>query len=387
MVLSPLHRRRAQSPNRSVPLALLLLVCSSAQAAEFHAGERYSLPPGETVSQNLYAAAGDVIVAGNVDGDLVAAGREVLLQGTVSQDALVAAGRINIVGRVLGDVRTAGGEILVSGPVGGDLIVAGRRVQVFSSTVVEGDAAVAGGQLFFGGTLRRSLTATGGSVTINGEITGPVRVRAGSLTIGANTVLSNGLTYWSETEARIDPSARINGPVVFHQTAGRESISRMVRSLWIALVIAAFLGLFVAVVLAFALLRSPSQILVRHTVGEFGYDFLIGFLVFILAPVLLGALAFTVVGLPLSLLGAFVYLAFGVVAMIFAGMVFGSLAFGRSAGAIAPASWKTVLLGFVVLFLIGLIPVIGTLVYAVFALAVFGSLFHMLWRRTRTHAA
>jgi hypothetical protein len=271
--------------------------------------------------------------------------------------------------------------------VGGDLILAGRQVQVFSGALIQGDAAVAAGELFLGGTFRRSLTATGGSVTINGEVTGPVRVRAGSLTLGASAVLSNGLTYWSETPAQIDPSARINGPVVFHQTAGRASLSQLFRSLWIAMAIAGFVALLLTVILAFALLRSPSQTLVRHTVSEFGYDLLIGFLVLILAPVLLGALAFTVVGLPLSLLGALLYLAFGVVAVVFAGMVFGSLAFGRSAGTVESATWKTVLLGFVVLFLIGLIPVIGTIIYAVFALADVGSLFHMLWQTTRARAA
>ncbi|MGE0404708.1 MAG: hypothetical protein AB7O65_00280 [Candidatus Korobacteraceae bacterium] len=370
-------------------LTAMLLLCSTlASAAEFRAGNRYSLPAGETVRQNLYATAGDAVIAGTVEGDLVCSGGNIFLQGEVSQDALLAAGNVNLTGQVAGDVRAAGGKLLFSGPIAGDFIVAGGQVQMFSGATVGGDATVAGGELFLGGKFQQTLNVGGGSVALDGEFTGPVRVRAGSVTVGENAVFRSGLTYWSQNEAQIHPSARIEGPLLFHQTGERGSLARMLASVWVAFLVLTFLGLTAVLLLAFSLFRPQSERLVRHTLREFGYDFVVGLLVFLLAPVMLALIAATGIGIPISFLGAILYAGFGVLAMAFGGSVFGSLLFRRLAR--TPdfrIDWKIAIAGLAMLFFLGLIPFAGPLLFLAFTLAAFGTLFHMLWDQRGTRRA
>lgn len=112
-------------------LALLLmpllwaLPFTSVQAAQFEAGERYELPAGQTISEDLFAAGNSLVISGTVDGDLFAAGQTIRIDGVVTGHVFAAGSIILLTGEVQGDLYAAGATVIVEGTVVKDLRVAG----------------------------------------------------------------------------------------------------------------------------------------------------------------------------------------------------------------------------------------------------------------------
>src|SRR5215216_1597039 len=76
-------------------------------------GREVTVPAGETVQGDLIASGGTVRIDGRVDGDLVASGGQVTVAGTITGDLVAAAGSTTISGTVDGDARLATGQATI----------------------------------------------------------------------------------------------------------------------------------------------------------------------------------------------------------------------------------------------------------------------------------
>jgi cytoskeletal protein CcmA (bactofilin family) len=356
------------------------------RAIDMRAGRRIILLPGEEVQTNLYIAAGDVFFSGVVHGDLTVAGGEVVLDGTVSNDATVGGGRIQVDSAVGGDLRVAGGRVLLNGMVNGDLVIAGGIVRVLPTATIGGDVVLAGGDVILEGTLARSLRAVAGKILLNGTITGAVSVRTERLILGENANLDGALTYFAPDEAVMDSGARISGPVTFHVTAGMDQnwLRGALQRAGFAFLLVRFAMILSGALLAFFLLRKPTQELVEYALANFGREFLRGFVLFFVIPPAIFLVAITVVGVPVAFLGGLVHLSIGVLAMIYAGVVVGTLVLNKAQRrATWEVSWPAVLLGVSAIFLVRLVPYLGILVSATFFLVTFGAIYKRCWQLIR----
>lgn len=370
-------------------LALAVVFCGEASGAEFWAGRRYSLPPEEIVSGNLYVAAGVASISGHVLGDLVVGGGNVFLRGTLHDDLTMAGGTMELLGQVMGDVRVVGGQLHIAGQVGGDLVAAGGQIRLLPGATVSGDVVAAGGQVTLEGAVNRSVKAAGGNVAIYDGVAEDVQARAGLLTIGEKARIGGRLTYWSGRSADIHPGAVIGGPVTFHPAPGLAGhpLRRWLLAFLFFATLAGFLMVLTAGVLGFFLFRRPSEALVRSTLDHFGIQLVRGFVLFVVIPVALFLAAATVVGIPVAVLAGLLHLAMTLIAGVYAGIVFGGLVFKLfSGGGGYEIRWKTLLVGIPLLFLLSWIPVLGALLYLTFFLAVLGSLYHCAWSATRPFA-
>src|SRR5689334_13432873 len=93
----------------------LFLFAHPLPASETRTGETIRVAKGETLNGNLYAAGGDVDIAGEVTGDLLIAGSHVTIPGTVGHDVATIGGELDLTGTVGGDVRIAGGQVTIGG--------------------------------------------------------------------------------------------------------------------------------------------------------------------------------------------------------------------------------------------------------------------------------
>lgn len=140
-------------------------------------GDTVIVPSGETFDGNLYLFAGTAQVDGTVDGDLTAFAGQVTVNGDVTGDLLVAGGTVTVNGDVTGDVRTAGGQVSLNGVIGEDLLVSGGQVTLAGGGAVAGDAIASGGTLSIAGTIEGSLEGSAGTYSRTGDIGGSERVR------------------------------------------------------------------------------------------------------------------------------------------------------------------------------------------------------------------
>jgi len=175
---------------------------------------------GETVNvrgpvkEDLYLAGGQVDVAGGVEGDVSAAGGRITIDDNVAGDVAAFGGTVHVNASVTDDMRLTGGEVTVSGQAGDDLLAAGGTVTVAPGSRIRGRAWLAGGRVEMAGRVGKELRAAGGEIVISGEVQGDVELIGESIEIRPEAVIRGQLRYRSPNTARIDPAARITGPVI-----------------------------------------------------------------------------------------------------------------------------------------------------------------------------
>jgi hypothetical protein len=368
----------------TVCAALLVAAPLSAFAAQFAGGQAYTLSKGQTVDENLYAAGGNVVIAGDARADVAVAGGTVLLTGTVGQDLLAGGGTLEVLGSVNGDVRIAGGNVTIGGSVGGDVVVAGGSVHLISGANVRGGVYAAGGQVLVDGTIQGPVQVVGGQITVNGIVAKDVWIKADHVVIGDAASLGGALSYESPNEALIAPSAKIAGAVHYQQITAQSHNPQDIRKGFAALFAAwwfvKFCVMLATAFIAYWLFRGSLESAVRRTVSGFGMDVVRGFVMLVVVPVAVIVSFFTVLGAFLGILALALYILILLASCIYAialcGSVTHKLVFRADAYRV---TWWNILIGAVVLGIVGFIPLIGWLIGAAFYLASIGTLWRLFY--------
>jgi cytoskeletal protein CcmA (bactofilin family) len=282
---------------------------------------------GETVTGDLSAVGGTVVVAGTVTGDVAATGGSVVVAST---------------GVVEGDLAAIGGSVLVDGTVAGD-------VQVSGGSVLVRDGARIGG----------TLEAAAGSIRMDGQVAGDARLAGETVTVGPAAVVGGDLLYDAGTFTA-SPDASVAGTV--RAQDGIVTGDPVIAPPAIPRGVGAVYGLLANLVLGAALLLVVPRFTdtvrgvgTRQTLRSGG----VGLLTLVGVPVALVLVALTVVGIPLSLAGA---LAFAL--LLWVGFVYGSLVTGTWLLSLLDREgrWLALGVGLAVVTLVGLVPFVGGVV-------------------------
>ncbi len=196
-----LRRSRA----RAAVLAALatIALASPVTAADIRTDRDVTVAAGETVDDDLYVAAGTVVIDGTVNGDVTIAAGTITVNGTVNGAVNAGGGTVDVRGEVTGAVRTSAGTVRIAGSVGRDVVVFAGNVTIEPTGQVAGDVVGTGGTLVVSGTIARDLLAAGGTIEVNGTIEGSVDVNVGQLTIASGAAVGGDVTYRSSNEADI----------------------------------------------------------------------------------------------------------------------------------------------------------------------------------------
>ncbi|PIR83649.1 hypothetical protein COU18_03125 [Candidatus Kaiserbacteria bacterium CG10_big_fil_rev_8_21_14_0_10_51_14] len=361
-------------------LAGLLCVPIAAFAAEFRTGDQPSLPAGEVVNEDLYMVGGNVTSAGSVRGDLIAGGGTVIVNGAVSSDLLVGGGNVTILGDVGDDVRVAGGNILIQGSVGGDVVVGGGQVNL-SGSRIGGDVAVGGGMVRLDAPVSGDVRIAGGQVNINSTVNGNVEIHAEEVTLGPKAVIHGNLTYSATKEVILEEGAIVRGETNFtEQPDVRSAAKAGLLALASFLFVSKFLMMLVGAFTMWLMFRRFSVELVQTAAAKPLPIMGRGLIFLIVTPIVSVALLFTIVGIPLGAVGLLAFAAAMIAVSLASPIVLGSIV---HTWIFKPAqyeiSWKTILLGVVLYFLIGLIPFIGGLALFALLLLVLGAAMKIKW--------
>ncbi|MGB5398272.1 MAG: hypothetical protein WBN96_14090 [Gammaproteobacteria bacterium] len=192
-------------------LLTALLLVSTCLSAYQQAGENVSI--SGVIDDDLYLAGGQVDLYATVEGDVVAAGGKLNLEGRVQADVIAAGGDVELRGSVADDARLAGGNIRVLAVIGDDLLVAGGRIQLGPMVEVGGAAWLSGGDILVDGRIVQDLRVNGGRVIVSGTIEGDAEIWAEHIEISDSAVIIGKLNYTSPQPAMIAEGARIEGGV------------------------------------------------------------------------------------------------------------------------------------------------------------------------------
>ncbi len=343
-------------------LGVIAALCAASASAQFF--EEVVTKTG-VIQENLVAAGSLVSVDAQVEGDVVAVGRELSIAGLVRDDILAAGETITVQGRVEGDVRIAGRDIGIDAVVTGDVMAAGDSVRLSDGASITGRAWLAGRDVDVGGSIGHELKVAGRQVTIRGEILSDIDIWAEEISILPSARIHGELTYRSFSEAEIHPDARIDGDVTFIRS---EVPHRAMGSAFAAvgvIGVSVFLGLLllgVAHVFLFPnLMFTAAQTLTTSPWRAMG----LGLVLLLGVPIVMVLLAATLVGIPLMLILGAAYLISLATAYFVAAITIGrrgARLVGRSAEATAWTRIAVLAAGVLALTLLGLIPVLGALV-------------------------
>ncbi|GAA0650379.1 hypothetical protein GCM10009019_11510 [Salarchaeum japonicum] len=285
------------------------------------------------------------VVPGSAAAD-TRAGDTVVVAENETVDGLTAFGGAVVVhGTVDGDVTALGGTVVVYGTVTGDVTALGGTVEIDDGAVVRGD-----------------LTAAGGTVTIAGRVGGDVNAAADTVTLTDTAVVAGTLSYDGDLVSA--PGATVEGGVV-QGTGGFGPLPAIPD--WVGAVSGVLSTLVVGALLVAVLPRFTDRV-ADAAVDAPGRAALVavGFLVGV--PLLLILVAFTLIGIPVTILGVVAY-----AVLLTVGFVAGNYALGRYILSIREMEnrWLALLVGVLLVGVLDLAPLVGALVQlAVFLVGV-----------------
>jgi len=287
---------------------------------------------------------GEVLIDHPVQDDVFATGGTVTIDAPVAS-LIAAGGMVNINASVIGDVIVAGGTVNIGGKIGGKVVAAGGTVNI--NQEVGTNAVVTGGTVTIGKSARISRDAliSGGTVTNAGEVKGNLTVRAQSFT---NTGTAGNLDI------------QLSEP--------RREFSRISTIFGILFTI----GMFI---LGLVLLRiTPTHFLsVEEEVRTSPLlKTMVGFVSIIVSFIILILASITIVLLPITLILGMVYFIALILATLFVSLAFGRIIFRYLKKETQPLFMFIV--GFIVLGLIFLIPVVGFIILVIAESLGFGAI-------------
>lgn len=350
-------------------LCLIHLTSLSAAAAQQTMWPS-SLPAGQVIDGDYFAAGPRIEISGTVNGDLYAFGGNVTVDGRVNGDVLAAGGRVTLRGAVSQNVRVAGGHVTIAGAIGRNLTVAAGNVDLTPSAQVGGAVVAAAGSIELAAPVEGSVRIAAGNLILSSRIGGDVDAAVGALHIASRAGVAGNINYWSDREARISEGAKVDGEIIRGVPREREDLRRAAWSLfigaWLALLLVNFVSTLILGLLSVRFLPRFHEAALT-TLGQRPWVSLgIGFVTVVVVPVICALLFATVVTVPLALilLAAFFILLYW--ARIFAIARIGEAILGRFRKRSGRASAFVV--GLLLYYILVAIPGVGWLVAALVAL-------------------
>lgn len=193
------------------PVVAVLLLSALAAHAETRLAD--SVVVDDVLRDNLYALAGEVRVAGSVEGAVVLAAGNAVISGDVEGDVIVAGGRIDISGGVGDDLRAAGGTVRIGGFVTDQATITGGTVTLEPGSAIAGRTWIAAGDVDIAGQVGDHLRIAAGTVVISGRVAGDVEIAAREIRVEPGAVIGGDLVWRSKTPPVIAEEARILGEV------------------------------------------------------------------------------------------------------------------------------------------------------------------------------
>ncbi|MFC1683784.1 hypothetical protein ACFL0G_06235 [Candidatus Zixiibacteriota bacterium] len=367
-------------------MVLAILTGSTVDAMVVRAGENVFVNKEETLAEDIALFAGEISVAGYVDADVIAFCQKLDVTGIINHDLLGGAERIKITGQVGDDLRVGAREVHLHGPVGDDAIVfcqiftqgedsrVGGEIQAWCQEAtlrgdVDQNVQIVAQTAEIYGHIGGNITLEACCITLAGSVDGNAELEGQSINLLPGCVIAGDLKYTSPEELEFEEGVQILGAVAWEQLAPevetwkKESIlgdiMQGVRTFMVLLKLTLFVGQIIVGLILIGIFRKETLKMVDALVGNFWKSLGIGVIFSICGAIIFGVLLFTLIGLPLGVLGLLVYtiiwyLSPIVVALAFGGKIVGAMGKDRT------APWVgALLIGLTILRAISFIPVFG----------------------------
>lgn len=376
-------------------LAAALFVVGAAPEARaldlrFEKEESVVVAAGETLHETLVVAADQVQVDGVVEGDLVVAAERLTVRGTVRGDLYVFVRDLDLAGSVDGSLVGAVEQIRLAGSVAGGVLAVSERFVLPGSGRVGRDLRLVGEGASLEGEVVRDVLFVGDWLELRGPVGRDVDVLAGE-----RTAVLAGASIGRDVTARLPEGdavtvaegARVGGEVTttHHEHRGHGGLARFAHGGFYLFAVVHFAASFLFGLVLYLLLPSLFGERLEGS-GDLFRALGLGFLALVATPVAVLAVALTVVGLPIAVLGLFGYATALYASKILVGSLVGRALLPAADESVSAFS-RSLLAGLAVVFVAGYLPFLGVAVMALVWLLGLGLLVKASLRMAQQRAA
>lgn len=307
----------------------LCATADNASALTIQNGNNINVAKGTAISGILLVTGQDITVDADAPSDLMCAGQKITINGNVDGDVLCAGQDITVNGSVSGSVRVMGQNVAINGAVGRNAIAAGQRIT--SQSKITGEMIFASQIASLGGEIGKDVAGAASDININGVILGNTSFYGvNSLTLGKSAKLNGSLTYESATDAVLQDGSTVAGQVSRTQPQpqkagafGQPQPKKTSQEMLVSKIEGLIFYLVAALLLAFFFKRFVIKItdaMLARAGASFGW----GLLLLILTPIAAIVVAITVIGIPVAIIAAMLY----IIALFFS-RILAAIAVGR----------------------------------------------------------
>ena len=353
----------------------------------------FMIRPGETHKGNIVRFAPSIAIEGTLDGDLYTTASTVRISGVVTGDVFAAGSRVHLTGEVHKSFRAAAGNVVVDGIVNGNVLVTGGTLTLGSKAHIHGNVSAYSGQFTHHGVVDGSLTFTGGTAVLGGKVLDDATITADAIAIEPGARVEGDITY--STRKPMDEALRAiaGGDVSYDEAHVRDKKEQAKKDRelrpttfgvgkWIAFFTASFL--FGCALLAVFKEHEPK---VTQAIGS---DALrstgIGF-VSILVTIAVCLSLILLITIPFVLIYVLAYIVALYLAKIPVAVWLGRFLLGKAKRPSGP--YLALFVGLVVLYLVFMIPYLGSVAQFFAALLGLGAMTmtYLAHRQARRAAA
>ncbi len=371
--------------NFALITAVFLLVGAGAVFAsgktDFQEEEIFLLE-SETVNGDYLGAAGIVDIAGTVNGDVMIAGGMLNFDGKSSGDILAGGGEIKINGEKEGNVRVVGGDISIGGIVSKNITAVGGSVIIEKDSVVNGNVYIAGGNIEIRGDVKGDIKTAGGRVFLAGKTDGDVEIYADEISIRPDAKIGGNLVYHSNNELSVNENV-VAGEITRKSLPITENEEEDFGGFLLGFEMLRFLGLLILGIVLYKLFYGKGKIILSSMEKEPWKNLAIGIVAIILIPVSILILLVSLVGWPLMIVVLFGFIITLMISKIVAIIAVGYLVNKRfkERELTKKFPWVNFIIGYLVLQILCLVPVLGWLAICLITTWAFGGVIWYFYRK------
>lgn len=304
-------------------------------------------------------------------------GDNVVINSPISDDLMVSGSAVTINAPVK-SVTFCGGKLTINAPVEGNLIAAGGQITV--NAPVGTDIIAAGGSIEINGDVEGKVLAAGGRVSMNGKASN-IAISGGTVDMGEKSHVSGdamisvaGHTTAGMVAGRSQTKGEKGG---FGPSFDLEKAGNLISVILMGLSVLFTAGLLILGIILVHLIPDPFRTVVSCVKRKTLLSFVSGLSGIIITILLILILLITLVGIPIAIL---IGLSLGIgllLSTLFSGTVVGYFIAEKTGHEISLA--RAFVLGFLLLQILFLIPVLGFILKLIAVFIGLGALFMTLW--------
>ena len=339
---------------------LIFFTTGYAHAMQYKIGDEIIISSDESINEQLFFASEIFEFNGTINGDIAGAAREVKISGEVNGDLWIAAQLVEISGNISGSGVIVAQQIIVEGKIDGDFLGVSEDFELNKNSEIFGELNFYCERISIESPIAGDLKGAAKNVKINANINGDVDISVENLEIGPESIIKGNLQYKS-----IDKIDDINKPKIIGQIFHKLPEVK-VKEFWNGWVVF-FKGISLISYLLIGLIimlpfKKHTELVIYQQQKNFWVCLLVGFISFVLIPILIMILCITIIGLPLAVLCLIIFLIIWYLCSMFVMTYMGRILIGLFKKDFSGSILISFITGLIVIELLETIPIAGLLV-------------------------